>query len=139
MLPVQHFINPELGTFGYNAVLKALKERPRVRKIGRVDRVDYYLVEKTSTLGIRRVVQVWEDKDRDLYLDLYGIPHVAERGEFWIECSCPAGTPREDVTYNNLCWLPKPCYHAGAVLLYIAEEEEKPPGQVISFPQAENL
>jgi len=122
-LPVFKFLNPEPGTHEYNAVLKAVKEQPRVRLIGSLDGVTYYGVEKTTELSPRYIVQLWQDADVQELEDGRGRLYRFRQADYWTECSCPAGTPRWDTKHGQICWLPKACYHAAAVLISEAEPD----------------
>lgn len=123
-LPVSRFVYPEPGTHEHQAVQKAMRERPRVRLIGKLDGVSYYLVQKTSELGLRRIVQLWQDTDVQRLEDGKGRQYTFKQGEYWHECSCQAGTPLWDTKHGQICWLPKACYHVAAVLIYAANVNE---------------
>lgn len=97
MIPVEGFVNPPAGSRYYNAVKKALKEKPPVI---RAEKLIFKVKDYT--------VQIWADAD----------------DQEFIECSCPAGSPTPGLDPQRP-YEPVPCYHAGAVLMFIAEEMEK--------------
>lgn len=102
MIPVEKFASPPVGSREYNAVKKATKEKPVVslRASGPVSR--FYSANQYT-------VEVMADKDQQQF----------------VECSCPAGTPPIDESTQLPTREASACYHAAAVLLFIAEEENR--------------
>ena len=97
MISVEGFISPVKGSREYNAVKKAVKEKPEVTRIdGPAFKVKGY------------ELRLWADAD----------------GKEFIECSCPAGSPTEGLDPQR-GYEPVPCYHSAAVLIFLAEEKEK--------------
>lgn len=102
MIPVEPFVNPAVGTREYNAVKKATKEKPAVHWQADCDGHRYYRVGQYA-------LEVFTDAD----------------GQNFVDCSCLAGTPPEDPETKLPSREAGPCYHAAAVLLFIAEKENQ--------------
>lgn len=130
----ERFVNPPEGSHEWKALVKAVEEQPQVVLIGRVGGVDYYQVSSTRELDVSYPVRVWQDKDRDYIqnhevevrdegLFLRPTEVLATEGQYWIECFCPGASPPFDPSLRNLiCWLPKVCYHAAAVIIHVSQE-----------------
>lgn len=91
------------GSREFNAVKKALKERPPLTPMGFVE-------------GLGQCYEV-----KEYLVTLYTDPD----GQVFGECNCLAGTPPIDPETGLPSREAGPCYHLGAVLLFIAEEEKE--------------
>lgn len=90
-----------------NAIAKALKEKPNVRKLlwitkPRPLKTYYYSVVGRKANATEYLVTLRNDRD----------------GQWFIECTCPAANPFADENTGVISWQPKPCYHAAAMLVY---------------------
>lgn len=104
MLPLDLWNSDEMRKRRENAVAKALKEKPSVRLAAIGEREKFYSVKDGVYL-----VRTYCDPD----------------GQYFIECNCLAGSPPIDEATGLPSREAVPCYHAGAVLIHIAEEEKK--------------
>jgi hypothetical protein len=108
MIPVEPFASPIVGSREYNAVKKAVSEKPPVRlltdrELDEGDAVQFYEVKSQYT------VRVYRDLDQ----------------QHFIECGCLAGSPPIDPATGLPTREASPCYHAASVLLFIAEQEKE--------------
>lgn len=101
MIPVEPFNNPVFGSREYNAVKKAVKEKPKVSESESVKSFRFFNVKQYR-------VCVYEDAD----------------SQFFVECNCMAGTPPIDEHTQLPSREAQPCYHAAAVLIHLAESEK---------------
>lgn len=102
MIPVEPFVAPAVGTREYNAVKKATKEKP---------------VVTLKEVGFAR--QVYS-------VNQYSVEEIIDGDDQrFLECSCAAGTPPIDSETLLPTREASPCYHAAAVLLFIAEEQRR--------------
>lgn len=111
MIPMELWNSEEMKKRRENAVAKALKEKPSVKRL--VDRpledgdhVQFYEVKNMYT------VRVYRDPDSQIF----------------IECGCLAGSPPIDEATGLPSREAQCCYHAAATLLFIAEEEKESDG-----------
>jgi hypothetical protein len=92
-----------------NAIAKALRERPVVRKLlwitDRSLRKYYYSCMSRKPGATEYLVSIRNDRD----------------GQWFIDCTCPAGNPFADENTGVIAWQPKPCYHAAAMLVYFTK------------------
>lgn len=107
-----------------NAIKKALKEKPVVRKLLWLRDIPlrryYYSVHSRSRQKHNSEYMILVRNDRD--------------GQWFIECSCPAGNPYVNEHTAVIEWQPKPCYHAAAMLLQFTKTV---PATEAKFKQAE--
>lgn len=100
----QRILGPEIEEMrkrAKRAIAKATKVKPPVRKLLRLSipiTRHYYAVEGKSA---EYLCLLFRDRD----------------GRWWLDCSCPAGTPPADEVRGIGRWHDQPCYHAGAVLI----------------------
>lgn len=102
--PEERF-HPELRKRAQNALAKAMKVKPIVRKLlwlhdRRLKRY-YYSIRGPKKNDNEYLVLLRNDRDF----------------QWFIECSCPAGAPEVNEHTAVISWQPKPCYHAAAMLL----------------------
>lgn len=105
MIPMELWLSEEMAKRRKNAVAKALREKPEV---------------------VTRGVSIAPDDVADelFQVNQYYVKSVMDADQrMYIECSCAAGTPPIDEATGLPSREPAPCYHASAVLLYIAERE----------------
>lgn len=103
MIPMELWMSDEMKQRRWNAATKALKEKPKVEQ------------EPDS----------YRENDRYRVKDQYDV-HIQRDadGRYYIECSCAAGSPPVDEATGLPSREPAICYHASAVLIHIAEQED---------------
>lgn len=103
MIPLELFNGPEMETRRKNAIAKAEKEKPVVKKVADGPLIDFYSVNQYT-------VEILTDAD----------------GQRFIECNCPAGSPPIDPETELPAREAMPCYHSAAALLHIEKEAKNP-------------
>jgi hypothetical protein len=106
VIPVEYFISPAEGSQEYHAVKKALDRDPPVKEIWQEGSFEFFLVQGTQADSVY-VVRLYRDAD----------------GQQFAQCECPAGNPPVDNKTRLPVHVPVPCYHVGAVLIFMAKKD----------------